>query len=333
MGYKRRIMKANTEIWELIGKVLHQEASQQEQQELSAWRSQLPENEKIYVEALKVWEQTGTYLDLEKFDSDNGWKAVASDIKKPKTFRLTLSRIAVAASVMVLVAVAAFWLPFKTNQLNLVTQQTNNVTTLNDIVLPDGTKVSLNVGSNLSFPEEFSGENREVYLTGEAFFLVKHNPQKPFIIHAGESKIRVLGTSFNVNAYPEKDTVEVIVSTGKVEFSTKDAKQLILTKGEKGTLALSKSNLKKSENTNPNYAAWMNKTMTFRNTPLGDVVETLRKVYHVDIQFDEEVVNEKEWTVTFHDQSLATVFSIMERTFDIKVEYNDDVYTLIHRNQ
>jgi ferric-dicitrate binding protein FerR (iron transport regulator) len=326
-------MKANTEIWELIGKVLHQEASQQEQQELSAWRSQLPENEKIYAEALKVWEQTGTYLDLEKFDSDNGWKAVASDIKKPKTFRLTLSRIAVAASVMVLVAVAAFWLPLKTNQSNLVTQQTNNVTTLNDIVLPDGTKVSLNVGSNLSFPEEFSGENREVYLTGEAFFLVKHNPQKPFIIHAGESKIRVLGTSFNVNAYPEKDTVEVIVSTGKVEFSTKDAKQLILTKGEKGTLALSNSDLKKSENINPNYAAWMNKTMTFRNTPLGEVVETLRKVYHVNIQFDEEVVNEKEWTVTFHDQSLATVFSIMERTFDIKVEYNDDVYTLTHRNQ
>ena len=85
-----------------------------------------------------------------------------------------------------------------------------------DITLSDGTHIWLNSGSQLSYPTEFLGKTREVLLSGEAFFDVKHNPEKPFYVITRELKIRVLGTSFNVSAYDEDVTAQAILITGKV---------------------------------------------------------------------------------------------------------------------
>lgn len=321
-------MSANTEKWELIGKVLHHEANQQEEQALQKWREELPQNEKLFIEAERVWEQTGSFLNLEEFNSQYAWKNVSNHISPSKKRFLSWSKIAAAASI--LVAAMGLWL-WSTQNNPLQTQIASNQKQTKEVKLPDGTLVSLNVDSKIVFPEKFNGNTREVNLIGEAFFNVMHNAQKPFIIHTKTSRIKVLGTSFNVNAYPEKDTIEVIVSTGKVELSDKNTHPIILTKGEKGTLSLSKSEIRKQTNTNRNYAAWMNRTLVFRNSSLKDVVETLRKVYHVSISFNDDLLKNKQWTVTFHDQQLATVFNIMERTFDIKVVYENDTYILTHR--
>ena len=93
---------------------------------------------------------------------------------------------------------------------------------INEYTLPDGSVVALNSNSKLVFPKQFNGDTREVTIEGEAFFDVKPNPEKPFIINAGKAQIKVVGTSFNVSAYPETETLEVVVKTGKVQVISKN---------------------------------------------------------------------------------------------------------------
>ena len=114
--------------------------------------------------------------------------------------------------------------------------------------------VTLNSNSKLEFPAKFASDKREVTITGEAFFEVKPNPEKPFVINAGGAQVKVLGTSFNVSAYPKTDAVEVIVKTGKVQVTQKteqleaETNEVILTPGEKGTFYAGSRILEKTVN-------------------------------------------------------------------------------------
>jgi len=87
------------------------------------------------------------------------------------------------------------------------------------LILDDGTKVWLNAGSKLAFPTKFKGEKREVFLEGEAYFEVKHNPNAPFFVHTGEIAVKVLGTKFNISAYQTDQLIETVLIEGKVAVS------------------------------------------------------------------------------------------------------------------
>jgi transmembrane sensor len=134
---------------------------------------------------------------------------------------------------------------------------------INEYILPDGSVVALNSNSKLVFPKQFKGDTREVTIEGEAFFDVKPNAEKPFIINAGNAQVKVVGTSFNVCAYPETETVEVVVETGKVQVISKNNEltarlnEVFLVPGEKGTLF------------NKSSAFWKNRKIKIRITLPG----------------------------------------------------------------
>ena len=100
------------------------------------------------------------------------------------------------------------------------------------ILLPDSTQVWLNAGSTLDYPEHFDETTREVTLTGEAYFDVKHAAEHPFIIHTGQIQTTVLGTAFNINAYTDRSNIQVSVSRGKVKVSRGDQLIATLVKGQ-----------------------------------------------------------------------------------------------------
>ncbi|MBE9584090.1 FecR domain-containing protein [Mucilaginibacter sp. JRF] len=101
------------------------------------------------------------------------------------------------------------------------------------LVLQDSSAVWLNSATRLRFPEQFDGTLREIYLDeGEAFFDVKHDAKKPFIVHTSKVKVHVLGTSFNINAYHNMPELKVMVATGKVGVSTKNGRTIYLTPGQ-----------------------------------------------------------------------------------------------------
>jgi ferric-dicitrate binding protein FerR (iron transport regulator) len=201
---------------------------------------------------------------------------------------------------------------------------------VNEYILPDGSKVSLNKGSKIVFPETFEKEIREITLEGEGFFEITHNPNQPFVINAGKSQIKVLGTSFNVNAYSDNSTVEVVVKTGKVMLNgsgieTAENNSVYLTAGEKGTFFKKKNSVEKSTNENVNFLSWKTHNLEFDKMPLPEVISSIENLYSVDIQLDESLTDLK-LTAYFENKPVDFVLNVIKITFNLELTNNETVY-------
>ncbi len=166
---------------------------------------------------------------------------------------------------------------------------------------------------------------------------MKPNPEKPFIINAGNAQVKVVGTSFNVSAYPESETVEVVVKTGKVQVINKNRETLpvlnevYLTPGEKGTLFNSSNILEKSENPNPNYLAWKTRDFTFNEVPLNEVFQCLEKTYHVKIRVEEPELNDLILNAQFDKKSIDFILNVVGLTFNLELSVEDEQYVFSSR--
>lgn len=152
------------------------------------------------------------------------------------------------------------------------------------IVLSDGTRVWLNSVSSLRFPFSFLGKTREVYLTGEAFFKVAKNAAHPFIVHTGQTDVKVLGTEFNVNTYQANETVTSLVE-GSVSTSSQDKQSIHLQPGYQAIYTAGTGF--QAQTFDPAVElAWMNDIYYFHNTKLHDISDVLLRWFDVKVVFD-----------------------------------------------
>ena len=192
------------------------------------------------------------------------------------------------------------------------------------VVLGDGTKVWINSGSELEFPNRFCGDIREVKLKGEAYFEVASNPQKLFYVLAGETKVRVLGTAFNVLAYQDDLQTEVALLRGKVSFDVAD-KAYVLTPGEIATLdrESGKTIIRKGD-----VAAivdWKAGRFNFEDMPLEKLTVKLSRWYGVTFIFDDEEAKKLRFSgaVTKY-RTLDYMLGMIEKTTDVSFELKED---------
>lgn len=169
------------------------------------------------------------------------------------------------------------------------------------IRLTDGSVIHLGAGSRLRYPEAFSGNTREVFLDGEAFFDITEHPGQPFMVHTGEVRTTVLGTSFRVSAF-EGERMKVAVATGKVRVdhmkSGKAHELAVLTPGRELNWDLSAgapdvANVKAAD-----VEAWKGGRLVFHNKTVADVARELERWYGVDIIFHRKDVEKQKITVT-----------------------------------
>lgn len=198
-----------------------------------------------------------------------------------------------------------------------------------NLILPDGSQVWLNADSKISYGSAFSKESRELTLVGEAYFDVIKDPAHPFIIHTKELDIKVLGTAFNVRAYPDEKNTEATLIRGAIEATLKgyDGQKVILKPFEK----ISVSNivniqnkeadpapadstfftLRKVRNVEPDSTTaetqWLKNRLVFDRVKLGNIAEQLGRFYGVDIIIKDERLKEKEYNGVFQDMSLQDV--------------------------
>ncbi|MEL7589309.1 MAG: FecR domain-containing protein [Prolixibacteraceae bacterium] len=190
--------------------------------------------------------------------------------------------------------------------------------------LPDGTTGWLNSGSTLSYSLPFT-EHREVALEGEAWFDVFHNEKQPFGISAGESTIKVLGTSFNVSAYLDEKNVEVVLLSGKVEFSDKTlANKVVLKPSEQ--LVLHEGQLRVSSVDASKYKAWTDGRLIFRGDNMAEVARRIERWYNVRVEIADKDLYGFSFRATFEDDSLEDVLRQLSMTSPIE-------YTIIQRKQ
>jgi hypothetical protein len=186
------------------------------------------------------------------------------------------------------------------NKQKLVSEDSNTETPkINTLVIPygnrskinlsDGTTVWLNAGSRLIYPSKFVDKTREIYLVGEAFFDVAENDEKPFIVKTSNLSVKVLGTQFNISAYPEDNSIQTVLTKGSVEILKADAE--LFEKGvflKPGQMAYwnKKSNETKILNVDVNhYTLWTEGIFSFSNTDLNRIVKKLERYYNIRFNY------------------------------------------------
>ena len=325
----------STYLTDLITRYFSGEATGEEIIVLSGLLKSDPENQKRFDEYKNTWNLVEQANIETSVDIDAEWDKISSKIdftteekeetkifklvpdEKPKrNFYYQLLKI---AAVFILFAVSAI---FIFNYLN----KTENKKIVADnksveSTLPDGSSVTLNSGSSLEYHDKFDKNKRSVKLNGEAYFNVKHDETKPFIISADDVMVEVLGTSFYVNTNAANGMVEVILTSGKVAVYYKDkpSEKVILQPGEKAEFSKTAQTITKSVNENENYMAWKTKKMVFNDEKLADIIQVLNKVYLSDIRLKNNNMADCRVTASFDNQSLDAVLNVLKATVDLNI--------------
>ena len=331
-------MKTNQHIedknWELLARSVYDKDSDVSADELKSAKEAVFSSESDGEQLHKLTQKVDLYFELNRYPVDEAWDKVENQIHRQSLIgnsifrRLIASPVyrAVAAVFIGLILVVSGYLVVHQSELAKAMVEVSSADKVVNLVhLPDGTLVSLNTNTRISYPKKFEGNIREVSIEGEAFFDVKPNKNKPFVIHAGKAQIKVLGTSFCVNAYPEAKEVEVIVQTGKVQVMNKAAEpaqtnELILVPGDKGTLVYASNTLQKTTNQDLNFIAWKTRNLIFKATSLNEVIRNLEKMYNVKISLADPKLIELLLTAQFNNYPLDFILKVIENTFHLEVQ-------------
>ncbi len=193
------------------------------------------------------------------------------------------------------------------------------------VKLSDGSKVVLNSGSSISYPQYFTNDSREITLVGEAYFEVARDTLRPFSVRAGETVTTALGTSFNIDAY-DTNEINIALATGKVKVHTvglKDRVEKYLTPGHAITYQREKADFIVSEFEYRKYFLWKEGIIHFRDASFGEIVDKLEMWYGVDIQSDLKPAGIKPYTGEFDDESLVNVLNSMSYSLDFYYKIED----------
>src|SRR5690606_17675361 len=172
------------------------------------------------------------------------------------------------------------------------------------LTLSDGSKVQLNVNSKLEYPRFFVGNTREVTLNGEAFFNVKSDPSRPFVVRANGGMVRVRGTSFGVRAYERDGGIKVVVVEGAVDLSATDSEgvsseTVLLEKADLGQVVAGRIE-RVISNVDPiRHLGWQEGVLIFDDTPFSEVVEELENWYDLSIGIQDTALAHRPLTATF----------------------------------
>lgn len=194
-----------------------------------------------------------------------------------------------------------------------------------EIVLYDGTKVWLNSGTTLKFPLVFKESQRKVFIEGEGFFDVAKNSEKPFIVNALEMDIEVLGTRFNICAYPDDQAYYATLEEGKIHATNRfTGKTLKLQTGEQATLDLGTKRISSQVVDTELYTSWKENLLQLENAPFREVAKKMERWYDVKIIVDETMVFNKRYNMTIKTESLREMLRLLSFTTPMNYEIKED---------
>lgn len=297
-------------------------------------------NESFEETTLEMWAEDAPLRDgslSAQIALQSVWNRIGEEEQEKKRH---ISWLKYAASLLLVCTAALAWYAMKIGDHKtvgantLLTKSTKQGERLK-LVLPDSSVVYLNGGSKLSFAGHFEkGKFRDVYLEGEAFFEVKENPNSPFIVHTGTLQTRVLGTSFNVDAYPGKETFSVSVKTGKVGISAANANGLkhlsFLTSGKQLVYQLNADKFSLNELPPAAVNAWTDNRFVFRNESLSNIILQLERSYNISFKVKNPSLLKCRFNATFQHNTIKEIAGQLQLMSAGKIHYqfNDQNTTI-----
>lgn len=250
--------------------------------------------------------------------SEKTYEAEVITINEDKNRRNGFSFLKIAATLLIL-AIGGYFaingIGSGSDQITL-TEHISADTGMDEFQLPDGTWVKLNASSKLIYDKNFGIDNRNVTLLGQADFDVTRNESLPFIIEAGQSRVEVLGTNFDVAAYPGRE-VKLVVSEGTVSFSSlrNEAVKEILTKGQQAVIDIAGESIEVSEVINDNFKSWWTREFEFVDAPLHEIFERLERTYWVEIDYPESMKNCRWTHYNNKNFTIQNVFELFQGSY------------------
>ncbi|TAN01127.1 MAG: DUF4974 domain-containing protein [Chitinophagaceae bacterium] len=302
---------------ELLKKYIQGKCSEEEEQMVHHWLDESDLN--------NYWSPAGNKKIVKK--KERNWNHLTAQIAELRTVapeKRNTRRIwvGIAAAAVGIVLVASFmWSYWSYNSKEIKYQTTYGE--IKKISLPDGTTVTLNAQSSLSIRQDFDNKSRNVYLDGEAYFQVKHEANKLFVVHAGKLSVKVLGTSFAVSAFPNDPDVAVSLKEGKVlveapEHQEKRVQHVILTPGEQAVFTKNTTGLE-VDKLNPKASfGWESQDIFFENANIDEVLRKLERYYGVS--FDTQLLKSRHWQLTgeYKNETLQEVLESLSFNYNLK---------------
>ncbi|MDR2038053.1 MAG: FecR family protein [Bacteroidales bacterium] len=324
-------MDNNFHIEEIIGRVFSGNITQEELSYLRQWLSESEGNRELYDSYLNCWITAKMPNDKIESQTDSAWLALNGRIvDHTRTSRFSikyLSRIA-AAFLIILCLGTIVGLLVKNNapdqQLSYTVYHSPGDSILK-VSLPDHSQVFLNRGSILRYPSDFNYQNRDVYLEGEGYFEVTGNASLPFTVHTSALQVKVLGTSFNINAYKEESEIITTLVTGKIDLLMDNMRSTVLYPGQQFIFRKDTEETELLTVDAGFYTSWINGYYKFEQVSFEQIAKKFEMMYHVEIIFKDNSLKNIPFTGTFlQDQSIETSLDLLKeiRYFQYAIEGN-----------
>jgi len=308
-------------IYNLIALELTSGLDSQQKEELQSWIERSPENLSEYNEVVRMLDLSDRLVAMKKIDAGKDLLLVKKKLnpaRKLNNWLLNFQRVA-AILILPLLIYTAWILSNRSQNIKVSTVMKSSETAYgvrSQIILSDGTKVWLNSGTKLSYPEEFSGDSREVKLTGEAYFQVESDKNHPFFVDLNGYKVKATGTKFNISNYQNDNVITAYLEHGKIswlEYLNEKQNEPVQLK-ENDIIVLNKAENKyKLQNTDGRkYLAWIDGKLVFKNDKTEDVAVRLGRWFNADIIFDEKLSQSGYvFTATFKQESLEEALKLL----------------------
>jgi len=314
---------------EAIARVLSNEASQADVELVNSWIELSEENKKAFEDSRALFEQTISLKEFIPVDTDKAWLKVKSRMDQGSRAKVisfetatrwtTAWRVAAVLLIAAGIGTAAYFMLKKQAVDDVFIASSEKI---KHDTLPDGSTITLNRNSTLSFSSSDYGRNRTVHLKGEAYFEVKHDESNSFIVEAGGIKIEDVGTAFNVKANPDSRIVFVVVESGEVKILTDASDTLHLVAGETAEYNMETKVIAKGVNEDKNLSAYKDKIFIFENTELKVIVKLLNDVYGSSIILENDEAGSCRLTASFNNETLDAILDIIAETLHLQIERN-----------
>lgn len=322
-----------------IARKLLKVAKKEDENELSEWGKLSPGNA-VFLERLK------TYWNEEREEQTSDRLISARERLHTRIFQIEWKKpertllpffFKIAATILVLLSVSGlfFYMVHKNAGVNksewfeIATEAGQR----SKVILPDGSLVWLNAETTVRYQPD--GKERKVLLSGEAYFEVTHSTNYPFVVLTGNSKIRVLGTKFDVSHYPDSKQTTASLLSGKITmtFENKNGQSVELKPGEKIVYDIDRNSYLKTESSVQDEMLWKQGTLVFDNEPFDQLVKNLERYYAVTINYKTVDFCDIHYTGTIENLSITKVFDFINLTIPISYEVNNKTITLQLRKE
>lgn len=298
----------------IILKVFVNKASDEELKTLERWLALSKENQESFISMKNIWDITHPPFESADIDTEHALNKVLSKIQRKVKLSFLNYYQRIASIILLPLAIVFGYYYFSSPQSESESasyEVFSQYGTRSNISLPDGSKVCLNAASSIVYPNRFKKDDRQVKLSGEAYFDVKSSIKKPFSVLTKNLKMTATGTSFNINSYESDSLCNVVLDHGTLSISIDNKEAISLSAGEIFCYNKQTNQYAIIPISSDKQTIWRKGILMFRDDPLEYVFKRLEQMYNVKFIIRDNAMKQYKYRATFQNESLDEILSLL----------------------